>query len=79
MANLFNILDGINDSDFAEQTLSSIDEIQRYAEAMGEEISEDQAIRIQSVGKKWRDDVENGNGEWDRMRHDAEKALESEY
>ena len=76
--NLFNILDGINDSDYAEQTLSSVDEIQRYAEAMGEEISEGQALRIQSVGKKWRSDVKNGNGEWGRMRDDAEKALESD-
>ncbi len=77
MANLFNILDGINSSDFAEETLASIDDIETYAEAMGEKISRAEAERIQAAGKKWRDDQVNGNGEWSRMRHEAQAALES--
>lgn len=76
MSKLFNILDGINSSDFAGETLASLDDIEAYAESMGETISRADAERIQAAGKKWRDDQANGNGEWSRMRHEAEASLE---
>ncbi len=76
MSKLFNILDGINSSDFAAETLADIDAIKSYAEAAGESISTEDAKRIQAVGKKWRDDQDNGDGEWGRMRHEAMQALE---
>jgi hypothetical protein len=75
MSKLFKILDGINSSDFAEQTLQSVDEIENYAEACGESVTREEALKIQKVGKEWRYAQENGNGEWSRMRHDAEAAL----
>ena len=76
MANLFNILAGINSSDYADQTLASKREIILYAEAMDETIDEGQALRIQKAGVMWRDEQKNGNGEWNRMRQDAISALE---
>lgn len=75
MADLFKILDGINSSDYAAQTLASVDDIIDYAEAAGEKISADDAKRIQAVGLKWRTEQDGGNGEWSRMRDEAEKAL----
>jgi len=75
MNKLFKILDGINSSDFAAQTLQSIDEIQNYANGCGESISLDEALKILKVGQEWRDAQKNGNGEWSRMRHDAESSL----
>jgi hypothetical protein len=75
MSKLFKILDGINSSDFADQTLQSIDDIENYAEACGEPVTPEQAMKIQKVGQKWRDEQENGNGEWSRMRHEAEADL----
>jgi len=76
MNKLFKILDGINSSDYADQTLADINAIETYAEAGGESISEADAKRIQAVGQKWRDEQKNGNGEWSRMRHDAISALD---
>jgi len=77
MANLFEVLDGINsDSEFADANLASIDAIQTYAEACEISITDEQATLIQQVGQKWRADQENGNGEWSRMRHEAMAALE---
>lgn len=77
MNRLFNILDGINGaSEFADDTLKSVDAICSYADAMGESITNDEALRIQSAGLKWRNEQENGNGEWSRMRHEAAAALE---
>lgn len=77
MANLFQILDGINsDSEFADANLDNIDAIKDYAEACGISITDKQATQIQQVGKKWRAEQKNGNGEWSRMRHEAIAALE---
>jgi len=76
MADLFNILDGINSSDYADETLLSTSAIADYAEACGATISEDDARRIQKAGVHWRDEQKNGNGEWSRMRHEAMQALE---
>jgi hypothetical protein len=42
------------------------------------EITISEAMRIQSVGKTWLYEMDNGNGEWSRMRHEAMAALESE-
>ena len=76
MADLFNILDGINSSDCADETLASVSDIESYAEACGEMLSEADALRIQAAGIAWRDAQKNGNGEWSRMRHEAMQALE---
>lgn len=77
MANLFEILDGIiADKEFREENLNDLDAIQNYAESMGENISLEQAARIQSAGKKWLEDQENGNGEYSRMRHEAMESLD---
>lgn len=77
MNRLFKILDGINsDSEFADENLADIDAICNYAEVAGETITEDEAKKIQAVGKKWRDEQENGNGEWSRMRLEAAEALQ---
>lgn len=75
---LFGILDGIIDSCYAEQTLDSLDDIQRYAEAGGQLITREDAQRIATVGKRWLDEQRNGNGEWSRMRHEAMDALEND-
>jgi len=76
MVDLFNILDGINSSDSADETLHSVRDIESYADACGESITEDDARRIQKSGLHWRDEQKNGNGEWSRMRHEAMAALE---
>lgn len=78
MKNLFLILDGINSSDYADETLANKFSIVNYAEAMGEIISDGEVVKIQSVGTKWRDDQKYGNGEWGRMRSEVISALESE-
>lgn len=75
MSKLFKILDGIISSDYAEQTLESVDEVINYAESAGEVISVAQAERIIGAGKNWLSDIENGNGEWGRMRGEAKEAL----
>jgi len=76
MANLFQVLDGICASDFADETLASTDEVIDYAEAMSVQLSRSDARRIQAVGQDWRANQVHGNGEWSRMRHDAMAALE---
>lgn len=78
MSRLFNILDGIEQSDFANEILQDTREIVSYADAASESITDDEASRIQAVGLKWRSDRENGNGEWVRMRHEAAAALNDE-
>ena len=76
MADMFNILDGIVNSGYADETLADTRAIQDYAEACGENISLKDAERIAAVGKHWMDEQRNGNGEWSRMRHEAREALE---
>lgn len=74
-AALFYIMDGIRDSDYATETLASIDEIERYAESVGTTISKYQALPIQEIGQAWIAEIQDGNGEWSRMREDARAAL----
>ncbi len=73
MRALFETLEGIIESDYTEQTLSNLDDIVEYADS---DIDFDDAKKIQTVGLKWLDDMENGNGEWSRMRHEAKAALD---
>lgn len=75
MANLFEILAGIVATDNPAATLADDDAIVNYAEFSGDPIDYAQAARIAAVGKVWLHEQENGNGEWSRMRHDAERAL----
>jgi hypothetical protein len=75
MSKLFQILEGIITSNFADQTLQSVNEIENYAEACGDALTREEALKIQKVGKEWRYEQNNGNGEWSRMRHDAKAAL----
>ena len=77
MANLFEVLDGINSaSEFADANLASIDAIKSYADACEISITDEQAAQIQQAGQKWRAEQNTGNGEWGRMRHEAMSALE---
>lgn len=76
---LFNILDAIRNSDYEKENLINTDAVCDYAEnGMNIYISKDQALKIIKVAKKWAFDIENGNGEWSRMRHEAKKALSEE-
>ena len=78
MPKLFEILDGIVSSDHVESTLGSVDEIVSYAESCGENISYADAKRIAEVGKHWLHEQQHGNGEWNRMRHEAMRALDDQ-
>jgi len=77
MASLFTVLDGINASDFADETLASPEAVLRYAQAMDTQLSARDVRRIQAIGQAWRINQQHGNGEWSRMRHDAMSALGS--
>lgn len=47
-----------------------------HCEALGVEgITHELAESAQRVGDKWLHEQEHGNGEWSRMRHDAERDL----
>jgi hypothetical protein len=74
---LFQILDGINSSDFADFILSDVLHVQNYAEACGQSITQEQAKRIQKVGLYWSNEQKSGNGEWSRLRYEAIEDLES--
>jgi len=77
---LFNVLDGIVDSsnDYTDEIINDIKSIIDYADSCSESITEEEAKKIQIVGKKWINDQDNGNGEWSRMRHEAIASLEDE-
>lgn len=75
---LFNILDGIIGSEYKNEILADTVQIQDYAAACEEEITIGEAKKIQSVGRTWLHEMDNGNGEWSRMRHEAMAALEAE-
>lgn len=75
MSKLFDILDGINSSEHADQTLASLDGIVLYAEACGEDIDYAQAKRIQAAGVAWRAG-QQGRGDWSALRHETMAALE---
>lgn len=87
MADLFNILEGfieangpdmLKDREAVEAALRDTDAIDRYAEfGCNCGLSVDAAERISSVGLAWLRDVNEGNGEWDRMRREAQAALEA--
>lgn len=73
---LFSVLDGIIDSDHTTESLASVEAVKDYAfGGMDIVLSDEEAERIVEVGRKWADEMENGNGEWSRMRHEAIAAL----
>lgn len=74
MKTLFDVLDSIINGDYKEN-LNDIDAIVAVAESGGMVINDDMAQAIQEVGKHWLDEVENGNGEYSRMRDEAEVQL----
>lgn len=77
MNKLFQILDGIvSDKEFCSENLANTKSIINYAESMGFDIAESDAQLIQEVGSKWLDEIQNGNGEWGRMRDDAFDSLD---
>lgn len=84
MSSLFDILDGfisnvgdlVKDRAEIETRLADLDEIEAYAEMAGESIGEAEAERIRDAGLIWVRDVNYENGEWSRMRYEAEAALE---
>lgn len=75
MKKLFDVLDAIVDSGREAECLSSADAVIGHAEAGGLVINSDQAESVVRVGKSWAEQRENGNGEWSRMRHEAEQQL----
>lgn len=74
MKNLFDVLDAIVNSDYKEN-LSDIEAIIAVAEAGNMVIISDMAGAIQEVGKNGLHEIKNGNGEWSKMRDEAEKQL----
>ena len=74
---LFEILDGIVSSDYADDTMQSIDAISNYAEACGRVITPFEARWIQAVGIEWGDQQMHGNGDWGRMRAEAKDVLDA--
>jgi hypothetical protein len=78
MNKLFRILDGIINSDYADENLSTPDSVIAYAESAGDVISYAQAEKVIAVGSAWRKEIEEGNGEWSRMREEAKEALSDE-
>lgn len=81
---LFKILDAVIDNagDMLKQraaveealTPAAIDD---YADnAMGISLTSAQAQKISSVGLNWVKQANEGNGEWSRMRHEAQEALD---
>lgn len=81
---LFEILDAVIDNagdmikqrEAVEAALTP-ESVEEYAfDAMGIALTTDQAQRISSVGLEWVKQVNEGNGEWGRMRHAAMDALE---
>ena len=75
MKTLFDVLDGIIESGYAQENLASADHVINYGEAVNICISSDQAESIIRVGQHWLDQRQNGNGEWSRMRDEAKDAL----
>jgi hypothetical protein len=75
--NLFQILDSIIDTDQAKETLADVNQIISYAEHGSDmDISLDEAQRIQRAGCHWLHEMDNGNGEWCRIRREVEAMLE---
>ncbi len=72
MNKLAETLTGIIESDFAKETLCNLNDIIEYAD--NPLIDLDAARKIQSVGLKWLDAMENGS-EWSLYRHQAMSAL----
>jgi hypothetical protein len=72
---LWEILDGINDSDFPDQVLGSISEIVRYAGICGRTCSKADAVAIQAVGVRWRNEQAGGE-DLARVRAEAKAALD---
>jgi hypothetical protein len=72
---LFQILDGILSSDYADDIIADAYAIQRYAEACDYDISDEDADKIARVGQRWLCEQRDGNGEWSRLRDEAQRAL----
>ena len=75
MKTLFDVLDGIIESDYVAEYLASTDAVMYYADAMQMDLTEDQANSVIRVGNRWLEQQESGNGEWSRMREEAKAAL----
>lgn len=75
MKNLFDVLEGIIELGYTNKVLSDSDHVIAYAEGCGIEVNNDQAESIIRVYRYWLDQHENGNGEWEHMRHEAQAAL----
>ncbi|MGK8437257.1 hypothetical protein ACRS3X_07885 [Ectopseudomonas hydrolytica] len=81
---LFKILDAVIDNagDMLKQRAAveealTEDAIEAYAEnAMDITLTASQAQQISRVGLNWVKQVNEGNGEWSRMRHEAQEALD---
>lgn len=72
---LFDVLGGIIDLGFTLKVLSKSEHVIAYAEGCGVDVNNDQAESIIRVGRHWLNQIENGNGEWSRMREEAKAAL----
>jgi len=79
MKTLQEIFDGICDSsnDTRDENLNDIDQIMNYAEfGCGRNITQAQAEAIQRIAIRMFDELENGNGEYSRIRHAAMNEIE---
>ena len=71
---LWAVLDGIDDCDDAEETFARVDDIKAYAEhGCDLDISDADALIIQSVARAWRANREEC-GAWGWMRDEARAA-----
>lgn len=75
MKTLFDVLGGIIDLGFTLKVLSKSEHVIAYAEGCGVDVNNDQAESIIRVGRHWLNQIENGNGEWSRMREEAKASL----
>jgi hypothetical protein len=72
---LFDVFDGIVDSDYCEETMNDFEEIWRYAMYVCDmNISDEDAELIQSVYRNWRIAIDN-SGNWSSLLREISIAL----
>lgn len=75
MGSLFDVLETIINSEYADKMLGNTAQIQSYAEAFGVHITPAQAEHVAAVGKRWLERQRRGDGQWSLMREEAREAL----
>ena len=76
MKNLFELLESIIATGYALEILTDADQVVSFAENCNMSITHEMAESVISVHANWQAETTHGNGEWDRMRREAEAGLE---